>query len=96
MGPFIETYSSLAAIFAVVRKAYTKKVYVDREFQRKTEQLVRESVYTSGIGEVGSLFEINGESIKQISEDQSGQRHQGHQSDRHSRKRRKKKAKIPI
>lgn len=72
LGPFIETYSSLASIFAVVRKAYTKRVYMDREFQRKTEQLVRESVDTSGIGEVGSLFEINGESIKLISEDQSG------------------------
>ena len=28
----------------VVRKAYTKRVYVDREFQRKTNELVQEHV----------------------------------------------------
>ena len=33
---FIDGYSTLSAIYAVVRKAYTKTIYVDRAFQKKT------------------------------------------------------------
>jgi hypothetical protein len=35
LRPFIDDYGTLSAIYAVVRKAYTKTVYVDRDFQRR-------------------------------------------------------------
>jgi hypothetical protein len=35
LRPFMEDYTTLSAIFAVVRKAYAKQVYIDREFQAK-------------------------------------------------------------
>jgi len=62
----------LAAIFSVVRKAYTKTVYVDRDFQRKTDDLVREQIGTYGIGELSDLVEINAETIEVIKADQAG------------------------
>src|SRR6266478_5862383 len=41
---FIDDYSTLSAIYAVVRRAYTKTVYVDRAFQKKTNELVQSHV----------------------------------------------------
>jgi type I restriction enzyme R subunit len=66
LRPYIEPFTSLAAIYSVVRKAYTKTVYVDRDFQRKTDQLVRENIGTYGIGEPGDLVAINGDTIEVI------------------------------
>ncbi len=66
LRPWIETFASLAAIYSVVRKAYTKTVYVDRDFQRKTDELVQERVGTYGIGEPGDLVAINGDTIEVI------------------------------
>jgi type I restriction enzyme R subunit len=44
LRPFIEDYTMLSAIYDVVRKAYTKTIMVDRDFQRKTNSLVKEHV----------------------------------------------------
>jgi len=41
LRPFIDEYATLSAIYQVVRKAYTRQVYVDREFQKKTNDLVQ-------------------------------------------------------
>jgi type I restriction enzyme R subunit len=41
LWPFIEDYTTLSRIYDVVRKAYTKRVYVDRDFQKKTNALVQ-------------------------------------------------------
>ncbi len=72
LRPFIDTFSTLAAIFSVVRKAYSKSVYVDRDFQRKTDHLVREQISTYGIAEVSDLLEINAETIALIKAGQAG------------------------
>jgi len=44
LRPFIDPYSTLSAIYAVVRNAYTKRVYVDRAFQKKTNELVQSHI----------------------------------------------------
>jgi type I restriction enzyme, R subunit len=44
LRPFIDTYSTLSSIYKVVRNAYAKRVQVDREFQRKTDELVQSKV----------------------------------------------------
>ncbi|MDX8404554.1 MAG: HsdR family type I site-specific deoxyribonuclease, partial [Mariprofundus sp.] len=44
LRPYIDDYSSLSAIYAVVRNAYAKRVYVDRAFQKKTNELVQKHV----------------------------------------------------
>lgn len=72
LRPFMERYATLAAVFHVVRKAYARRVQVDREFQRKTEDLVREQV-GSYISEPEERFvEINAETIELIQQSNAG------------------------
>ncbi len=51
LRPFIEPYATLSAIYAVVRKGYTKSVYVDRAFQQKTNELVQKHVGADFVAE---------------------------------------------
>src|SRR5262249_46093762 len=44
LRPFIEDYTTLSSIYAVVQNAYAKKVYVDRAFQKKTNELVQKRI----------------------------------------------------
>lgn len=44
LRPFMDDYTTLSSIYEVVRKAYTKRVMVDRDFQRKTNALVQENI----------------------------------------------------
>jgi len=46
LRPYIDDYSTLSAIYAVVRNAYAKRVYVDRAFQKKTSELVQKHIGT--------------------------------------------------
>jgi type I restriction enzyme R subunit len=69
---FIEDYATLSAIYDVVRKQYTKRVYVDREFQHKTNMLVQEHVDTYHINKVDDFVEINADTIELIKQKQGG------------------------
>ncbi len=55
LRPFIDDYRTLSEIYATVRKIYTRYVIVDKEFQRKTNELVRENI---GIYEVTPPIEL--------------------------------------
>ena len=72
LGPYMGDYATLSAIYEVVRAAYTKTVYVDREFQRKTDMLVKEHVGTSGVDKVHELLEINRDTIELIKKKEGG------------------------
>lgn len=72
LRPYIDPYGSLAAIFSVVRKAYSKTVYVDRDFQRKTDNLVREHIGSYGVGTPGDLVRIDASTIETIKAGQAG------------------------
>ena len=63
---FIDNYATLASIYTVVRKAYTKVVYADKEFQKKTNQLVQDQVGTYGVLRVDEFIEINADTIELI------------------------------
>jgi type I restriction enzyme R subunit len=73
LRPFIEDYGTLGAIYKVVRKAYTKTVVVDREFQHKTAMLVREHVGTYHVGALDEPLEINSETIELIKKRAGGE-----------------------
>ncbi len=47
LRPFIEDYATLSNIYLVVRNAYTQRVYVDRDFQKKTNALVQKHIGAS-------------------------------------------------
>lgn len=72
LRPFIDDYGTLSAMYAVVLKAYSRTVYVDRDFQRKTNELVREHVDTYGVEQVGDLVEIDARTIEVIKQMQGG------------------------
>ena len=66
LRPFIDNYTTLSAIYAVVRNAYAKKVYVDRAFQKKTNELVQSMIGVKYIEPVFQYIEVNEETIEQI------------------------------
>ena len=73
LRPFIDDYRTLSEIYATVRKIYTRYVIVDKEFQRKTNELVRENI---GIYEVTppiELLEIDAETVEVIKAKKGGE-----------------------
>jgi type I restriction enzyme R subunit len=72
MQPFIRDYATLSAIYDVVRKAYTKRIMVDRDFQRKTSRLVQDTVGSYGVGEVQNVVAIDANTIDIINAQAGG------------------------
>ena len=68
LRPYIDDYTALASIYSVVARAYTKQVYVDKAFQRKTNELVQKHVTSSPIAAVTDFVAINGDTIDLIKE----------------------------
>ena len=69
---YIEQYATLSSIYAVVRNAYTKKVYVDRAFQKKTNELVREHVDAGQLAAVSEFVKIDEKTIDLIKSQKGG------------------------
>ena len=69
---FIGDYGTLSAIYQVVRKAYTRSVMVDREFQAKTNHLVQQQVGSYGVGGLGEILAIDGNTIELIKNKRGG------------------------
>lgn len=44
LRPFLEPYTTLSAMYQVVSNAYAHRVYVDRAFQKKTNELVQQHI----------------------------------------------------
>jgi len=66
LRPYIDGYATLSSIYAVVQNAYAKKVYVDRAFQKKTNELVQSMIGVKYIEPVFQYIEVNEETIEQI------------------------------
>lgn len=72
LRPFIDDYATLSSVYAVVRNAYTKTVYVDRAFQKKTNELVQRHVGTNKLELVTGFVTIDAETIELIKQQKSG------------------------
>ncbi len=72
LRPFIADYGTLSAIYQIVRKAYTRTVMVDREFQAKTNHLVQQQVGSYGVGGLGEILAIDGNTIDLIKNKSGG------------------------
>jgi len=68
LRPYIDTYGTLSAIYAIVRKAYARKVYVDREFLQKTNELVQSKIDSTEITFQNEFIKIDKASIDKIKE----------------------------
>ncbi|MEK7733683.1 MAG: hypothetical protein AAB318_05690, partial [Planctomycetota bacterium] len=56
LRPFIGDFTTLSSVYAVVRNAYTRTVYVDKAFQKKTNELVQKHVGALMIAETPAEF----------------------------------------
>ena len=72
MRPFIDDYTTLSSVYAVVRNAYTKTVYVDRAFQKKTNELVQRHVGTDKLEQITGFVKIDAETIELIKKQKGG------------------------
>ena len=66
LRPYIDHYATLSAIYKVVRNAYAKRVQVDREFLRKTNELVQNRIAGTTPDFNNEFFEINEKTIQKI------------------------------
>lgn len=66
LRPYLGDYATLSGVYAVVRKAYGKMVYVDRDFEKKTNELVQKHIDTSRIQAITQFVAINPETIQLI------------------------------
>ena len=73
LRPYIENYGTLSAIYDVVRKAYTKSVPVDREFLRKTNSLVQDTVSVTHIYPPDDTVLIGPGTLEAIKKRKSGE-----------------------
>jgi type I restriction enzyme R subunit len=72
LHPYIDDYTGLASMYTVVANAYAKQVYVDKAFQRKTNELVQKHVTSSPIAAVTDFVAINAETIDLITQKHCG------------------------
>lgn len=72
LRPFISDYGTLSAIYAVVRNAYSKKVYIDRAFQKKTNELVQRHIGIGQVGHVTDFVKIDANTIELIKKQAGG------------------------
>jgi len=58
LRPYIEDYGSLAVLYAWIRQAYSDRVYVDREFTRKTKELLLQHTQSGDLEPPTVVYEI--------------------------------------
>jgi type I restriction enzyme R subunit len=66
LRPFLDDYATLSNIYLVVRNAYARRVYVDRDFQKKTNVLVQEHIGTTMAEPAGEFVVIDRSTIETI------------------------------
>jgi type I restriction enzyme R subunit len=72
LRPYLDDYRTLSSIYAVVRNAYSRRIYVDKAFEKKTSQLVQQHVGVRDLAEVTDFVEINENTIEVIKQQGGG------------------------
>ena len=68
LRPYVDDFTTLSVMFQVVRNAYAKQISIDREFQRKTSELVQEHIQSSPIKLGTELIKLDEKGIEIIKE----------------------------
>ena len=72
LRPFLDNYATLSSIYAVVRRAYAKTVYVDKAFQRKTNELVQKHIDTTVMEQADKFVKLDRTAIDAIKKAEEG------------------------
>jgi len=70
LRPWLEKYATFSSIYQVVRNAYARRILVDREFQRKTNELIQSKITGTAPDFNNEFFEINEKTIDKIKDTQ--------------------------
>ena len=68
LRPHIDDYNALAVLFSWIRQAYSDRVYVDREFTRKTKALLREHTESSDLEPPTVIYELGPQALAALKE----------------------------
>jgi len=69
LRPYLEDFDTLARMYKIVKEAYEPGILVDREFARKSAQLVQKHTKSSKIKDTLDVYEINEDILKKLEED---------------------------
>jgi type I restriction enzyme R subunit len=73
LRPFLDDYTTLSAIYQVVSNAYARRVYVDRAFQKKTNELVQQHIGALLAGDPSTPHvRLDPQAIETIKQQQGG------------------------
>src|SRR5690349_6297917 len=72
LRPYLDSYATLSSIYDVVRKAYAKTVYLDRAFQRKTNDLVQRHIDTAVMELSDKFVKLDRDAIETIKKAEEG------------------------
>jgi type I restriction enzyme, R subunit len=68
LRPFIDDYDTLARMYNILKEAYDPNITIDKEFTRKTAQLVRENTKSGQIKQSLEIYEINEDTLRKLQE----------------------------
>lgn len=66
LRPYLDDYETLSRIYRLLREAYEGGAIIDREFQRKTEALVRQHTEGGDIQDTLEVYEIDEQLLQRI------------------------------
>ncbi|RPJ83829.1 MAG: type I restriction endonuclease subunit R, partial [Acidobacteria bacterium] len=70
---FLDDYATLSGVYQVVRNAYGRRVYVDRAFQKKTNELVQRHIGAEIVSEtLGEYVTIDKQTIEAVKQRDEG------------------------
>jgi len=65
--PYLDNYYIMSNMYLIVKNAFSKRVYIDKEVLRKTEKLIKEKTVIDGLThDVTDIFEINENTLSEI------------------------------
>ncbi len=68
LRPYIDSYTTLSSVYQVIRNAYAKSIHIDREFQKKTAELVQTHIQSSPVKLGTELVKLDEKGIAIIKE----------------------------
>lgn len=66
LRPYIDDYTTLSEIFKILHNAFDPRIYVDREFLRKTAALVRDKITSTAIDASLPIYPMDNDLIEKL------------------------------
>ena len=68
LRPYLEDYQAIASLYALIRNAYAKDLYVDKELVRKTRELLQEHTEGDNFELPGAIHELNADTLREVAD----------------------------